>query len=58
MKHIALSAERALKDIACGISPDDAVSSKAWIDRLDSLQFSRNMSIVVDAARKKKASND
>lgn len=57
MKHIALSAERALKDIACGMRPDDAVSKKAWIDRLDSLQFSRNMSIVVDTARKKKASN-
>ena len=57
MKHVAHSAERALKDLARGVNPDDAVSRQAWVDRLDSLQFSRNMRIVVDMPRKKKASN-
>ena len=54
MKHVALSAERALKDIALGVSPDEAVSRQAWIDRLDSLRFSRLMSITVDIPLRKK----
>lgn len=55
MKHIALSTERALKEIACGVDVTRSVSRNAWLERLNALDFPRHMSIVVDTLPRKKS---